>query len=222
MNEKPTYVVLLGPPGAGKGTQAKILADKLELMHISSGDLFRENLSNQTELGVLAQTYMSKGELVPDDVTIGMVKERLSRPDCEKGAVLDGFPRTPAQAEALEGILFELNGQVNVVPYVSVPAEVLIERLGGRWMSHSGRVYHAVYNPPKVKWIDDIDGSELYQREDDKPETVRRRIDVYLEQTSPLIAHYRNLDLLVEVDGTQEIDKVSEDILLAVNEAKAS
>ncbi len=219
MNEKPTYVVLLGPPGAGKGTQAKILAEKLCLMHISSGDLFRENLNNQTELGVLAQTFMSKGELVPDDVTIAMVKERLSRPDCGKGAVLDGFPRTPAQAEALEGILNELNGQVNVVPYVSVPAEVLIERLGGRWMSHSGRVYHAVYNPPKVKWFDDIDGSELYQREDDKPETVKHRIDVYLAQTSPLIEHYRGLGLLVEVDGTQEIEKVSEDILNAVNKA---
>jgi adenylate kinase len=216
---KPTYVVLLGPPGAGKGTQAKILAEKLGLVHISSGDLFRENLNNQTELGVLAQTFMSKGELVPDDVTIAMVKERLSRPDCTKGAVLDGFPRTPAQAEALEGILNELNGQVNVVPYVSVPAEVLIERLGGRWMSHSGRVYHALYNPPKVKWIDDVDGTELYQREDDKPETVRRRIDVYLAQTSPLIEHYRVLGLLVEVDGTQEINLVSADILRAVNEA---
>ncbi len=219
MMAKPTYVVLLGPPGAGKGTQAKILAEKLGLVHISSGDLFRENLNNQTELGVLAQTFMSKGELVPDDVTIAMVKERLSRPDCTKGAVLDGFPRTPAQAEALEGILNELNGQVNVVPYVSVPAEVLIERLGGRWMSHSGRVYHALYNPPKVKWIDDVDGTELYQREDDKPETVRRRIDVYLAQTSPLIEHYRVLGLLVEVDGTQEINLVSADILRAVNEA---
>lgn len=217
--EQSTYVVLLGPPGAGKGTQAKILAEKLGLNYISSGDLFRENLNNQTELGVLAQTFMSKGELVPDDVTIAMVKERLTRPDCAKGAVLDGFPRTPAQAQALETMLNELGGQVNVVPYISVPAEVLIERLSGRWMSQSGRVYHALHNPPVVKWVDDVDGTPLYQRDDDKPETVRHRIEIYLDQTSPLIDHYRNLGLLVEIDGTQEIDEVSVDLLKAVIEA---
>ena len=220
--ERLTYIVMLGPPGAGKGTQAKVMADKLGLIHISSGDLFRENLNNETELGKLAQTFMSKGELVPDDVTIAMVKERLSRPDCSKGAVLDGFPRTPTQAEALETILKELGGQVNVVPYVSVPAEVLVDRLSGRWMSHAGRVYHALYNPPKVKWIDDVDGTPLYQREDDKPETVRRRIDVYLEQTSPLIEHFRSQGILIEVDGTQPIEVVTEAILQAVHEASAS
>jgi len=220
--ERPTYIVMLGPPGAGKGTQAKIMAEKLGLVHISSGDLFRENLNNQTELGKLANTYMSKGELVPDDVTIAMVKERLSRPDCSKGAVLDGFPRTPAQAEALEFIMHELGGEVNLVPYVSVPAEVLVERLGGRWMSHSGRVYHALYNPPRDKWFDDIDGTALYQREDDKAETVRRRIEVYIQQTSPLIEHYRNLSLLVEIDGTQDIELVTKDILDAVNKASAA
>lgn len=216
MNEKATYIVMLGPPGAGKGTQAEILAQKLGLVHVSSGDLFRENLSNQTELGKLAQTYMSKGELVPDDVTIAMVKERLSRPDCAKGAVLDGFPRTPAQAEALNKILAELNGKVDLVPLISVPNDVLVERLSGRWMSKSGRVYHALYNPPKVKWVDDIDGTPLYQREDDKPETVQRRIDVYYEQTAPLIDYYRQAGLLVEIDGTQEIEKVTEDILKAI------
>lgn len=217
--ERPTYIVMLGPPGAGKGTQAKIMADKLGLVHISSGDLFRENLNNQTELGKLANTYMSKGELVPDDVTIAMVKERLSRPDCSKGAVLDGFPRTPAQAEALEIIMNELGGEVNLVPYVSVPDDILVERLGGRWMSHSGRVYHALYNPPRIKWFDDIDGTALYQREDDKAETVRRRIEVYNQQTSPLIEHYRNLGLLVEIDGTQDIELVTKDILDAVKKA---
>jgi adenylate kinase len=216
MNEKATYIVMLGPPGAGKGTQAEILAQKLGLVHVSSGDLFRENLSNQTELGKLAQTYMTKGELVPDNVTIAMVKERLSRPDCAKGAVLDGFPRTPAQAEALNQILAELNGKVDLVPLISVPNDVLVERLSGRWMSKSGRVYHALYNPPKVKWIDDIDGTPLYQREDDKPETVQRRIDVYYEQTAPLIDYYRQAGLLVEIDGTQEIEKVTEDILKAI------
>jgi len=216
MNEKATYIVMLGPPGAGKGTQAEILAQKLGLVHISSGDLFRENLSNQTELGKLAQTYMTKGELVPDDVTIEMVKERLSRPDCAKGAVLDGFPRTPAQAEALNKILAEMNAKVDLVPLISVPNDVLVERLSGRWMSKSGRVYHALYNPPKVKWVDDIDGTPLYQREDDKPETVQRRIDVYYEQTAPLIDYYRQAGLLVEIDGTQEIEKVTEDILKAI------
>ncbi|HAE85986.1 MAG TPA: adenylate kinase [Anaerolineaceae bacterium] len=216
MNEKATYIVMLGPPGAGKGTQAEILAQKLGLVHVSSGDLFRENLSNQTELGKLAQTYMRKGELVPDDVTIAMVKERLSRPDCAKGAVLDGFPRTPAQAEALNKILAEMNAKVDLVPLISVPNDVLVERLSGRWMSKSGRVYHALYNPPKVKWVDDIDGTPLYQREDDKPETVQRRIDVYYEQTAPLIDYYRQAGLLVEIDGTQEIEKVTEDILKAI------
>ena len=216
MNEKATYIVMLGPPGAGKGTQAKVIADKLGLVHVSSGDLFRENLSRETELGKLAQTYMTKGELVPDDVTIAMVKERLSRPDCALGAVLDGFPRTPAQAEALNGILAEMHGKINIVPLISVPDEVLIERLSGRWMSASGRVYHALYNPPKVKWLDDVDGSPLYQRDDDKPETVQHRIDVYKAQTTPLIAFFQAASVLVEVDGTQDIDRVTEDILNAI------
>lgn len=219
MNEKATYIVMLGPPGAGKGTQAKVIAERLGLVHVSSGDLFRENLSRETELGKLAQTYMTKGELVPDDVTIAMVKERLSRPDCALGAVLDGFPRTPAQAEALEKMLAESNGRINVVPLINVPDQALVERLGGRWMSASGRVYHALNNPPKVKWFDDVDGSPLFQREDDKPETVQHRIDVYKAQTAPLIAYFKSAGLLVEVDGTQDIDKVTEDILTAIGTA---
>ncbi|MEN6555141.1 MAG: adenylate kinase [Anaerolineaceae bacterium] len=216
MNEKATYIVMLGPPGAGKGTQAKVIAEKLGLVHVSSGDLFRENLSRQTELGKLAQTYMTKGELVPDDVTIAMVKERLSRPDCASGAVLDGFPRTPAQAEALNGILAEMNGKIDLVPLINVPDQVLVERLSGRWMSPSGRVYHALYNPPKVQWLDDVDGSPLYQRDDDKPETVQHRIDVYKAQTAPLIDFFQAAGVLVEVDGTQDIDRVTEDILNAI------
>jgi adenylate kinase len=210
---------MLGPPGAGKGTQAKVIAERLGLVHVSSGDLFRENLSRETELGKLAQTYMTKGELVPDDVTIAMVKERLSRPDCALGAVLDGFPRTPAQAEALEKMLAESNGRINVVPLINVPDQALVERLGGRWMSASGRVYHALNNPPKVKWFDDVDGSPLFQRDDDKPETVQHRIDVYKAQTAPLIAFFKSAGLLVEVDGTQDIDKVTEDILTAIGTA---
>lgn len=212
----PMYIVMLGPPGAGKGTQAKRLAQELDLVHVSTGDLFRENLKNKTELGKLAQQYMDKGELVPDDVTIRMVEERLSRPDCDEGAVLDGFPRTVDQAEALGDLLEKFNGGVNLVPYIKVPDEVLVERLSGRWMSPSGRVYHEKYNPPTVKWIDDIDGSQLYQREDDKPETVRHRIEVYNEQTAPLIAYYREKDLLVEIDGTRSIDDVFADIMEAV------
>lgn len=214
----PMYIVMLGPPGAGKGTQAKKLAQALGLVHISTGDLFREHFKNETELGLLAQSYMNKGELVPDDVTIRMVEERLSRTDCEKGAVLDGFPRTPAQAQALEDLLNKFDADVRVVPYIMVPDDVLVERLSGRWMSYSGRVYHALYNPPKVKWIDDVDGSQLYQREDDQAETVRTRIKVYTEQTAPLIDYYRQKGLLVEIDGTQSIDTVAADLTRAVEE----
>lgn len=214
----PMYIVMLGPPGAGKGTQAKKIAQKLDLVHVSTGDLFRENLKNETELGKLAQEYMNKGELVPDDVTVRMVEERLARPDCEAGAVLDGFPRTPEQAKALDELLDKFCSKVNVVPYIKVPDEILIERLSGRWMSQSGRVYHAKYNPPKVKWIDDVDGSPLYQREDDKPETVRHRIEVYNEQTAPLIAYYKEKNILVEIDGTQGIEDVTEDIMQAIEE----
>jgi adenylate kinase len=220
MNEKATYIVMLGPPGAGKGTQAKVLAKQVGLVHVSTGDLFRENLANETELGQLANTFMTKGELVPDDVTIAMVRERLSRPDCAQGAVLDGFPRTPAQAAALEELLAEMGGKVDLVPFISVPDATLVKRLGGRWVSQSGRVYHEINNPPKVKWVDDIDGTPLYQRDDDKPETVQHRINVYYQQTSPLIAYYREADKLVEVDGELPIEAVTEAILEAVNRVR--
>ncbi|GIV66915.1 MAG: adenylate kinase [Chloroflexota bacterium] len=211
------FIVLLGPPGAGKGTQAQVLAEKTGLAHISSGDIFRENLKNQTDLGKLAQGYMNRGELVPDDVTIAMIRERISRSDCKNGAILDGFPRTPAQAEALNVMLKELGGKVVSVPYISVPAEVLIERLSGRWTCRAcGKVYHSVYNPPKTVGVCDDDGGELYQREDDQPATVEKRIKVYLEQTSPLIEYYRNTGLLVEIDGTQPIEEVTRQLLNAI------
>lgn len=212
------YIVLLGPPGAGKGTQAEVLSEKTGLAHISSGDIFRENLKAQTELGKLAQGFMNRGELVPDDVTIAMIRERLGRPDCKEGAILDGFPRTPAQAEALGEMLAELGGKVACVPYISVPAAVLIERLSGRWTCRAqGHIYHTVYNPPQKAGVCDDDGSELYQREDDQPATVERRIRVYLEQTSPLIDYYRQTGLLVEIDGTKTIDQVTSELLSAVN-----
>lgn len=212
------YIVLLGPPGAGKGTQAEVLSEKTGLAHISSGDIFRENLKAQTELGKLAQGFMNRGELVPDDVTIAMIRERLGRPDCREGAILDGFPRTPAQAEALGEMLAELGGKVACVPYISVPAAVLIERLSGRWTCRAqGHIYHTVYNPPQKAGVCDDDGSELYQREDDQPATVERRIRVYLEQTSPLIDYYRQTGLLAEIDGTKTIDQVTSELLSAVN-----
>ncbi|MCL5429233.1 MAG: adenylate kinase [Chloroflexi bacterium] len=211
------YVVLLGPPGAGKGTQAEILSEKLGLAHVSSGDLFRENIKNQTELGKLAKGFMDRGDLVPDDVTIAMVRERLSRPDCAKGALLDGYPRTPAQAAALSQMLNNLGGKVDVVPYIRVDEEELVRRLSGRWTCRAeGHIYHEVFNPPKQTGVCDVDGSELYQREDDKRETVQRRIHVYLDQTAPLIDYYRKEGSLVEVDGAQNIEAVTQDLLAAM------
>lgn len=212
-----TYIVLLGPPGVGKGTQAKTLSEQTGLAHISSGDLFRENLKNQTELGKLAQSYMNKGELVPDDVTIAMIRERLSRPDCGAGAILDGFPRTTAQADALANMLAEFGGDVDKVPYVTAPEKVLVERLSGRWTCRAnGHIFHDKNNPPKQANVCDFDGSELYQRDDDKSETVIRRIQVYLEQTAPLIAYYRQRGKLIEINGTQNIREVAKTLLAAL------
>jgi adenylate kinase len=210
-------IVLLGPPGAGKGTQAEILRDQLKLTHVSSGDLFRENVGKQTELGKLAKSYMDRGELVPDDVTIAMVKDRISRPDCDNGVLLDGFPRTAAQADALCAMLEDLGDKVSVVPYISAPAEVLIERLSGRWTCRAaGHIYHIKNKPPKVPGICDEDGSELYQRDDDKAETVANRIRVYLDKTAPLIDYYKQRGLLIELDGTLPPETVSQQIMTKV------
>lgn len=209
-----TYIVLLGPPGVGKGTQAEILSERTGLVHISSGDLFRENIKNQTELGKLAQTFISKGELVPDDVTIAMIRDRLNRPDCTAGAILDGFPRTPAQADALETMLKEFNGRVNAVPFITASDEVLVERLHERWTCRAtGHIYNEKFNPPKVSGKCDIDGSDLYQREDDKAETVKHRIEVYLEQTAPLIDYYRKRGILHEINGMQTIELVTREMM---------
>jgi adenylate kinase len=214
----PTYFVLLGPPGAGKGTQAQAISKTLGLPHISSGDLFRENLKNQTELGKLAKGYIDRGELVPDDVTIAMIRDRLSRADCKPGALLDGFPRTPAQADALAEMLTGFAGRVNGVPYIRVPEPVLIERLTGRWTCRAqGHVFHEKFNPPQKAGVCDIDGSELYQREDDKAETVINRIQVYFKQTMPLIEYYKKAGLLLEVDGTQSIQQVTAEMLAALS-----
>lgn len=212
-----TFIVLLGPPGVGKGTQAKLLAEQTGLVHISSGDLFRENMKNQTELGKLAQSYITKGELVPDDVTIAMIRDRLTRPDCVAGAILDGFPRTTAQADALSRMLKEIGGEVNAVPYITAPETTLVERLSGRWTCRAtGHVFHEKNNPPKQSLVCDFDGSELYQRDDDKSETVVRRIQVYLEQTAPLIAYYRERGRLAEISGARPIAEVTRDLLAAL------
>jgi adenylate kinase len=215
----PKYFVLLGPPGAGKGTQAQLVSKELGIPHISSGDIFRENIKNKTKLGQLAKNYIDQGELVPDDVTISMIQERLSKPDCSLGALLDGFPRTPAQAETLDEMLEEFEGRVNLVPYIQVPENVLIERLTGRLTCRAqGHVFHEKFNPPKVKGVCDFDGSELYQREDDKVETVTNRIKVYFRQTMPLITYYQDNEVLVKLDGTKSIEAVSADLLQALQE----
>jgi adenylate kinase len=214
-----SFIILLGPPGAGKGTQAEAISAELHLAHISSGDIFRENLKNQTELGLVAAGFINKGELVPDDITIAMVRERLSQPDCQDGAILDGFPRTPAQAEALSNMLSSIDGKVESVVYISVSEDVLINRLTGRWTCRkAGHVFHEKYSPPQTKGVCDYDGSELYQRDDDKPETVKVRIRVYLEQTLPLIKYYQEHGVLAEVDGTVSIEQVRSNLLAAIQE----
>jgi adenylate kinase len=211
------YIILLGPPGVGKGTQAEILSERTRLPHVSSGDLFRENMKNKTELGKKAQAFVDKGELVPDDLTIAMVEERLSRPDCKEGVILDGFPRTPAQAAALKQLLAARSAEVTIVPFLNAAADVLVERISGRLTCHAeGHVYHRTFNPPRVAGKCDEDGSELYQREDDSADTVRRRIRVYMEQTSPLIEFYRREGKLKEIDGTRPIEEVTRVLMTAI------
>ena len=213
----PKFIVLLGPPGVGKGTQAKIIAETTGLPHISSGDLFRENIKNGTELGKMVQSFMNKGELVPDDVTIGMIRDRLSRPDCKAGALLDGFPRTTVQAVALGKLLAEFGGQVSIVPYITASAATLVDRLSGRWTCKAqAHIFNEKSNPPRKLGVCDLDGSELYQRDDDKAETVTRRIQVYFAQTAPLIEYYRERKLLSEIDGARPIEQVSADLLAVV------
>lgn len=209
-NDSPKYIILLGAPGAGKGTQAEVLQARCGLAHISSGDLFRENVAKQTPLGVLAKSYMDKGELVPDDVTIKMVMERIARPACARGVVFDGFPRTQAQAQALDAALAQAQKKIGAVLFVQARDQVLIERLTARWSCPTcGSVYNLLTNPPRSAGQCDKDASALSQREDDKPETVRRRLDVYRQQTAPLIDYYRQTGLLRELNGEQTIEQVT-------------
>lgn len=212
MNRR-TFFVLLGVPGAGKGTQAKLLADRLGLPQISTGDIFRYNLKNQTALGILARSYMDKGELVPDAVTIRMVEERLQEADATHGAILDGFPRSLAQAAALDQITAPFGG-ISLVPLIHISDEDALLRITGRRVCRScGAVYHVAFNPPQKDGICDLDGEELYQRDDDKPETVRNRLYVYYKQTSPLIGYYFAKGLLVELDGTRSIEDVQLELI---------
>lgn len=226
MDTQPLYIVLLGAPGAGKGTQAVALAKALGIAHVSSGDLFRENLKQGTQLGLLAKRYMDKGELVPDQVTISMVMDRLTRSDCapslRQGAILDGFPRTLAQAKALDVALAERERSLDVAPLIQVGDDEVMRRLTARRLCRScGAVYHLVFNPPKAasesgEALCDRCGGQLYQREDDLPETVRHRLYTYYKETGPLIGYYFAKDLLVEIDGEQDIDLVQADLREAI------
>lgn len=214
---RPRYYVLLGAPGAGKGTQAEALTKTLGLAHVASGDLFRDHLSRETELGLRARKYMDKGQLVPDDVTVRMVLERLAEPDCARGAVLDGFPRTIAQAEALEAALQERGQRIEAVLYISVSSEELLRRLSGRYICKNCQsVYHIRFSPPKRPGVCDECGGELYQRSDDTVETARKRLDVYFSQTAPLVEWYRERGVLVEVNGEQTIREVEAALLEAI------
>ncbi len=214
------YVVLLGGPGAGKGTQAEMLVRVLGIPQVSTGDLFREHLRGETDLGMLAKTYMDRGELVPDNVTVKMVRDRLARPDCGAGALFDGFPRTVPQAEGLDSLLVDMGERLTSVPYVRVSPQVLLQRLAGRWTCRQcGAMYHAIYSPSSMAGECDKCGGALYQREDDTPATQRHRIDVYFDQTTPLIEWYRDRGLLVEIDGEQSIEQVGADLLAAIEAA---
>ncbi len=213
------FVVLLGPPGAGKGTQAARLASALEVPHISSGDLFREHLQGESALGREARVYINKGELVPDDVTIGMVEERLMRPDCKGGAILDGFPRTPPQAQALDEILANLGEQLASRPLHAGLRRGVNRPPHGPLDVQPGHIYHLRFNPPKEAGICDLDGLPLRQRDDDQEETVKQRIHVYQVQTMPLVEYYTERGLLVEIDGEQPIADVTTALMRAVDES---
>lgn len=206
-------IVMLGAPGAGKGTQAKKIAEQYQIPHISTGDIFRANIKNGTELGNKAKEYMDQGLLVPDELTCDLVVDRISQPDAANGYVLDGFPRTIPQAEALTKAL-ELRGEkINYAINVEVPDENIVKRMSGRRACLAcGATYHVEYNAPKAEGICDACGKELTLRDDDKPETVKKRLDVYHAQTKPLIEYYQAAGALVQVDGTQNIQKVFEDI----------
>ena len=218
-NQKRTFIVLLGVPGAGKGTQARILTETYGLPQISTGDIFRYNLKNQTSLGILAKSYMDRGDLVPDEVTIDMVTDRLQQADCQRGAIMDGFPRNLVQAKAFDELTHP-NGGVSLAPLIALDDDEAMRRITGRRVCRScGAVYHIEFNLPKETDVCDLDGGALYQRDDDRPETVRNRLYVYYKQTSPLVGYYFAKGLLAELNGAQPIDTVNERLKQLVDAA---
>lgn len=213
------FIVLLGAPGSGKGTVGKIIAEDLKLAHISTGDLFRENLKNETELGKEAKQYMDKGELVPDEVTIKMLKERLNGDDVENGAVLDGFPRTGVQAVSLDNMLKEMNAKVDMALNIDVPFDEIVERIANRRSCKGcSEIYNVVFNPPKVEGICDKCGGELYQREDQRPEVVENRLQVYSKTAEELINHYKKANILYDAKAGDKVGKTSYDVAKEVEE----
>ena len=213
-------IILVGAQGSGKGTQADSLEATLGIPHVASGDLLRKAFDEQTELGIKAKVYLDRGELVPDDITVPMVLGRLSEPDCSRGVLLDGFPRTIAQAQALDKGLQDMGRQIDLVIYLNVPRQELLERLSGRYICRANQhVYNIHSRPPKVPGICDIDGSELYQRSDDTVEGVQRRLDIFFNQTIRLLDYYGNQHKLREVDGNQDIDQVQAALLRTIRDA---
>lgn len=207
-------IILMGLPGAGKGTQASEIVKKFPIPHISTGDMFRKAIKDETDLGKEAKSYMDRGELVPDEVTVGIVQERISEDDAKKGFLLDGFPRTIDQAESLSQIMSELDREIDAVINIEVPEEELMNRLTGRRICEKcGTTYHLVFNPPKVDGICDIDGGKLYQREDDNPETVSNRLSVNVKQSKPILEYYNNKGVLKNIDGSKDIDEVTNDVI---------
>ncbi len=206
-------ILLLGPPGGGKGTQAKYLINRLNIPQISTGDMLREHVNNKTDLGLKAKEYMSAGALVPDEVILGMMKGRLVDKDCNNGYILDGFPRTIPQAEGLDLLLEELDQKIDLIIVIKVKDDNIVERMGGRRVHpSSGRIYHIKYNPPKNEGKDDQTGEELIIRDDDQENTVRKRLEIYHKETSPLIEYYKSRSRVCHIDGEQSIDQVSQSI----------
>ena len=207
-------IILVGPPGGGKGTQAKLMVQKLNIPQISTGDMLRDHVKNQTTLGLKAKDYMDKGSLVPDDLILDMMENRLEKSDCNSGYILDGFPRTIPQAEGLDNVLSNLNHEIDKVIVLEVNDDIIVDRMGGRRIHlPSGRIYHIKYNPPINENKDDQTNEELSIRKDDKEETVRERLSIYHQTTSPLIEYYKNKNLVSYIDGTLQINEINKQII---------